>query len=518
MTSTSVNEAGSASGPEFVPDRRFRTIFLALMLAVFLAAIEQSTMATATRTIVDDLHGFDLQAWATTAFLVTSTLSTPLYGKLSDIYGRRRLFLFSIALFVAGSLLCGLATTMPQLAACRAVQGLGAGGIMALALIIVGDLVPPRQRARYQAFFMIVFATSSVAGPVVGGLFAGADSILGVTGWRWLFFLNLPLGGLALAVVARVLHLPRRVVPQRIDWAGAILLLVTLLPLLTVAEQGRMWGWSSPVAWLCYTLTAAGLAGFVIAERTMRDEALLPLRLFRDRTVAIGSFSCAVTGMAMFSGMLIVPLYMQIVRGMSPTAAGLRMLPFVAGIMAGSLTSGHLIARTGRYRLYPVAGTFAMAAGMLVLAMAGAATSLWWITVVSVLIGVGLGCNMQPMITAMQNAVADRDIGVTTSIAILCRSLGGTLGTAALIGVLLAVLPNRVADAYAHAGQQPPAQLTDGSFLTDTSFLNNLPGAAAQPFRDGFAGSVQVVFLVAFAVVLTGALLNLGLTEKAPAA
>src|SRR4051794_17475009 len=287
------------------------------MLGMFLAALDQTIMATATRTIADDLHGFELQAWATTAFLITSTISTPLYGKLSDIYGRRPFFLFAIGIFIAGSILCGLSDSMYQLAAFRAIQGIGAGGLMSLALAIIGDIVPPRERAKYQGLFLAVFGSASVIGPILGGFFADADTLLGTDGWRWVFYINVPIGLVAMAVVARVLHVPHTRHDHRIDWPGALALVVGLVPLLTVAEQGRGWGWGwgSGRAVLCYAIGAVGIVLFLLAERAYGDEALLPLRLFRNRTVGVGAGASTGLGMAMFGGLMTVPLYLQIVKG-----------------------------------------------------------------------------------------------------------------------------------------------------------------------------------------------------------
>ena len=261
-------------------------------------------------------------------------------------------------------MLCGLSQNMYELAAFRAIQGIGAGGLMSLALAIIGDIVPPRERAKYQGFFLAVFGTASVIGPILGGFFAGADTILGVDGWRWVFYINVPIGIAAMIVVARVLHLPHQRTDHRIDWPGAVALIVGLVPLLTVAEQGRDWGWDSPRAFLCYAVGAIGLVAFVLAERAYKDEALLPLRLFRNRTVAVGSISSTILGMAMFGGLMTVPLYLQIVKGSTATLAGLQMIPFVVGIMAGSILSGQLIARTGRYRIFPIIGSTLMAAAL----------------------------------------------------------------------------------------------------------------------------------------------------------
>ncbi|WP_307798170.1 MDR family MFS transporter [Actinoplanes flavus] len=508
--------------------RQILTILGGLMMGMFLAALDQTIMATATRTIADDLHGFDLQAWATTAFLITSTISTPLYGKLSDIYGRRPFFLLAIAIFIVGSFLCGLSDNMWQLAAFRAIQGLGAGGLMSLALAIIGDIVPPRERAKYQGFFLAVFGTASVLGPILGGFFAGADQILFTDGWRWVFYLNVPIGLAAMAVVARVLHLPHHRVDHRIDWPGALTLILGLVPLLTVAEQGRDWGWTSGRSILCYVIGVVGLIGFVLAERAYKDEALLPLALLGKRTVAVGVTASTILGMAMFGGLMTVPLYLQIVKGSSATVAGLQMIPFVVGIMGGSIISGQLIAKTGRYRIFPIVGSVFMVVALFLFSLIGADTPLWRTMLVMVLMGLGLGSNMQPMITAVQNAVSPREIGTATGAVTFFRSMGGTLGTAVFLSVLFNVLPGNIRDAYAAARTTPgfqqalasdPAQgelletAMGGAGLADTSFLNRLADVIAHPFKVGFAESVHVVYLIAFFVMILGLIVVFFLPE-----
>lgn len=507
--------------------RQVLTILTGLMMGMFLAALDQTIMATATKTIADDLNGFNLQAWATTAFLITSTISTPLYGKLSDIYGRRPFFLFAIAIFILGSILCGLSQSMYELAAFRAIQGVGAGGLMSLALAIIGDIVPPRERAKYQGYFLAVFGTASVVGPILGGFFAGADTILGVDGWRWVFYLNVPIGAAAMIVVARVLHLPHIRTPHRIDWPGALFLIVCLVPVLTVAEQGRTWGWDSGRAFLCYAIGLIGLVGFIFAERAYKDEAMLPLRLFNNRTVAVGAASSTILGMAMFGGLMTVPLYLQIVKGASPTVAGLEMIPFVAGIMAGSITAGQLIARTGRYRIFPIIGSVLMTTALGLFALVGADTPLWRTMLIMVLMGLGLGGNMQPMITAVQNAVSPREIGVATSSVTFFRSMGGTLGTAVFLSVLFNVLPGNIKDQVTTAQATPafqaamaadPAQgqilrQQGGGGLSDTSFINRLSDVVSHPFKAGFSDSFQVVYLMALCIMLVGLVIVFFLPE-----
>ncbi|MBO0868013.1 MAG: MFS transporter [Micromonosporaceae bacterium] len=500
------------------------------MMAMFLAALDQTIVATAMRVIADDLNGFSLQAWATTAFLITSTISTPLYGKLSDMYGRKPYILFSIGIFILGSALCGLSRSMYELAAFRAIQGIGAGGLFSLALAIIGDLVPPRERARYQGYFLAVFGTSSVLGPVLGGFFAGTASILGVSGWRWIFYINVPIAAAAFIVVSRVLHLPAHRQPHRIDWPGAVALIVTLVPLLTVAEQGREWGWGSGRSLACFAIAAVGLIAFLVTEWRYGEEALLPLRLFRGRTFGIASSSSFILGMAMFGGLLVLPLYLQIVAGATPTKAGLLTLPLVLGIMTGSVTSGQLIARTGRYRAFPVVGSVLMLAALLLFSRVGADTPLWRTMLVMVLMGLGLGGNMQPVVTAVQNAASPREIGVATSAVTFFRSMGGTLGAAVFLSILFTLLPDKIRGAFTaaqgtpafqqaaatHPGQVQALQHAAGgatSALNDTSFINRLAAPLAHPFKVGFSDSMSMVFLVAAAIMLVGLLVILFLPE-----
>jgi EmrB/QacA subfamily drug resistance transporter len=520
MTQTTDRSAGQRRAAAAAPDasgafthRQIMTILAGLLLGMFLAALDQTVVSTAIRVIADDLHGYDLQAWATTAFLITSTITTPLYGKLSDMYGRRPFYLFSIAVFVAGSMLCGLATSMYELAAFRAFQGIGAGGLMSLALAIIADIVPPRERSKYQGYFMAVFGTSSVLGPVIGGFLAGQSTLLFITGWRWIFYVNVPLGILAFFVVFKVLHLPHTRRDHRIDWPGALALIVCLVPLLIVAEQGRTWGWDSGRALTCYAVGIVGLVGFLLAERAYGDEALLPLRMFNNRTFTVSSVSSIVLGAGMFGGILLLPQYLQIVHGSSPTVAGLQMIPLVLGIMTGSVIAGQTIARIGKYKFFPLVGVVFIVAALLSLSfVVGADTPVWQLVPFMVLMGLGLGFNFQPVILAVQNAVSPREIGVATSSVTFFRQMGGTLGTAVFLSVLFTRLPTDIGNSLKSAAAADPrvgAALASGTIsssgnLSDTSFIQKLPSFLALPFKTGFADTLDLVFLIAAGVVALG--------------
>ncbi|MER7279402.1 DHA2 family efflux MFS transporter permease subunit [Dactylosporangium sp. NPDC000244] len=528
MSTTAPAAAGEDTA---LTHRQIVTILVGLMMAMFLAALDQTIVSTAMRTIADDLGGFSLQAWATTAFLITSTISTPLYGKLSDIYGRKPFILFAIGIFIVGSVLCGIATSIYELAAFRAVQGIGAGGLFSLAFAIIGDVVPPRERAKYQGYFLAVFGTSSVLGPVLGGFFAGADSIIGITGWRWIFYINVPIALAAFIVVMRVLHIPHRRQDHRIDWPGAVALIIGLVPLLTVAEQGREWGWDSGRSLLCYGVGFVGLVLFIVAETFYKEEALLPLRLFRGRTFSVASTASFILGMAMFGGLLTLPLYLQIVKGATPTEAGLMLLPLVLGIMTGSIVSGQTIARTGRYRIFPIVGSVLMLAALALFSRIGADTPLWRTMLIMALMGLGLGGNMQPVITAVQNAANPREIGVATSTVTFFRSMGGTLGAAVFLSVLFSLLPDKIKGAFtdaqsteafqqavrAHPQQMQEIQKTatsgSASSFNDTSFLDKLDAALSHPFKVGFSDSMSVVFVVAAGIMVAGLIVILFLPE-----
>ena len=513
--------------------REIVTILTGLMMGMFLAALDQTIVASAMRVIADDLNDLAGQAWVTTAYLITATIATPLYGKLSDIYGRKRFFIFAIVVFTIGSMLCTLAWSMTSLAAFRAIQGVGAGGLFSLALAIIGDIVPPRERAKYQGYFLAVFGTSSVLGPVIGGFFAGQETILGITGWRWVFLVNVPIAIAALVVVTRTLHLKHTRLDHRIDYWGALALSVALVPLLIVAEQGRQWGWGSATSILCYSIGFVGVVAFFLIERSMREEAIMPLRLFTNRTVASSSIASVFIGMGMFGGLAVIPLYLQIVKGSTATEAGLQLLPMTLGIMSGSIVSGQLISRTGRYRMFPVIGAALLVLSLYAFHFVDADTPLWKTMIGMFFFGIGLGFNFQPLTLAVQNAVDRRDMGVATSSATFTRQIGGTLGTAVFLSLLFSQAATQIGEAFKEASTSPefiaaaqnptggdPA--TNAAFveqlhaataagnpgaagaaaLQDSSFINQLDPALARPFLVGFSEAMSTVFLVASAVLV----------------
>ncbi|MDJ0410147.1 MDR family MFS transporter [Rhodococcoides fascians] len=519
--------------------REIMTILSGLMMGMFLAALDQTIVSTSVRTIADDLNGFSVLAWVTTAYLITSTVSTPLYGKLSDLYGRKPFFMTAISIFVVGSMLCGIATSMYELAAFRAVQGLGAGGLMSMALAIIGDIVPPRERAKYQGYFLAVFGTSSVLGPVIGGLLAGQSSILGITGWRWVFYINVPLGIIALVVVWRVLNLPVYRREARVDWWGAVLLSVGLVPLLIIAEQGRVWGWSSPRALLCFGIGIVGVIAFVLAEIKMGDDALIPMRFFRNPLFSLCIAVSVIAGAAMFGGISLLPQYLQVVKGSSPTLAGYQTLPLVGALMIASIVSGSIISKTGRYKIFPIVGTALMAIAMFTFHYVHADTPLWQTMVVMGVFGLGLGSMMQPLTLAIQNAMPPKDMGVSTSAATFFRQIGATVGVAVFLSMLFTQLTPKTGDALVAASSTPAFQQAvqsaatsadplesgfakaiasgdasvAGSALQDSSFIQKLDPALAEPFRIGFSDAMDYVFLAVSILMLLGFVLVLFLKE-----
>ena len=403
---------------------RFAPTFAGLLLAMLLASLDQTIVATALPTIVADLGGLEQLSWVVTAYLVGATVTMPLWGRASDVYGRKSLFLAAIAVFLAGSALSGMAGSLGQLIAFRALQGTGAGGLMTLAMAIVAEIVSPRERGRYQGYIQMVFVVASVAGPLLGGVFADHVS------WRWVFYVNLPIGAAALALVATSLHLPARREPARVDYLGGALLAGALTSLLLVTTWGGheyAWG-SAEIAGLA--AVAVLLTGAFVARERSAPEPLLPLRLFREPVFVVVSATLFLTMLAFFAVIVFMPIYLQVVEGASATESGLLLLPMLLAGLASTAFAGRTISRTGRYKAFPVAGLGLMAAGLLGLSRLGTGTSLVTTGLVLAVFGVGFGMVTQVLTIAIQNAVERRDLGIATASANLFRALGGSFGVA----------------------------------------------------------------------------------------
>jgi len=477
-------------------DRQLQLVFAGLMSGVLLAALDQTIVATALPTIVGDLGGLAHLSWVVTAYLLASTTSTPLYGKISDLYGRKTVFQAAIVIFLVGSALSGLAQSMGQLIAFRAVQGLGAGGLMALAIAIIGDVVSPRERGRYQGYIGAVFAVASVAGPLLGGFFV--DHLT----WRWAFYVNLPVGVAALLVTSVALDLPFRRTGHSVDYLGAALLVagVTCVLLVTV-WGGDRYEWGSPTILGLAAMGALLLGAFAVQEQRT-SEPVLPPRLFRDPVFRVATATLFLIGVAMFGAIVFLPLFLQVVVGASATSSGLLLLPLMAGIVASSVVVGRVISRTGRYRWYPVAGTALVTVAMGLLATMDANTSRttasWYVAV----LGVGLGTVMPVMILAVQNAVDQRDLGTATSAATFSRSMGGSFGVALFGAILASRLAHQLPGVDPEALQASPSQ------------LRALPPAAHQAVVEAVAHSLHVVFLAAIPVALAAFVVVLFLRER----
>ncbi|HEU4836767.1 MAG TPA: MFS transporter [Pyrinomonadaceae bacterium] len=421
----------SAELPSEVSHDKVLVIFGGLLLVMLLAALDSTIVATALPTIVNELGGLAHLSWVVTAYLLAQTIVTPIYGKLGDLYGRKRVLQFAIVLFLIGSALCGLSQTMTHLILFRAIQGLGGGGLMVTTQAVVADIIPPRQRGRYQGIFGAAFGVASVAGPLLGGYFTSNLT------WRWIFYINLPLGILALIVLAATLPAQSSYKRHAIDYLGAGLLAATLAAVILVTDLGGVaYPLSSPLMIGLIVVAVVGLIAFILIERRAA-EPILPLRLFRIRDVWVTSAMGLIIGFALLGSVTYLPLFLQIVKGMSPTESGLRMIPLMGGTLVTSILSGQIASRTGRYKIFPIIGTTMVTIALFLMSRMTAETTNLTIATLMLLLGLGLGFVMQMLIIAVQNAVEYHDLGVATSNAILFRFIGGSLGTA-LLGAVLA--------------------------------------------------------------------------------
>ena len=514
----SAPKVGESSGP--LTHREIMIVLSGLMTGMLLAALDQTIVSTALKNIVEDFNGLNHYTWVVTAYLLTSTASTPLYGKISDLYGRRPVFQFAIITFLIGSLLAGASQNMTQLIFTRALQGVGAGGLMALTFVIIGDIVSPRERGKYQGYFGAVWGLSSVAGPLLGGFFSDHATILGITGWRWIFYINIPFGILALVITSAVLHIPKVKREHKIDYFGALILVLAVTSvLLATSVYGPENGWTDS-----RTLTVFGLGLFLtlafLWQETRAKEPILPLRLFKNHTFSLTSVLGFIIGAGMFGAIVMLPLYLQVVKGNSATEAGLKLIPLMLGIVSMSIFSGKRITTTGKYKIFPIVGSAVMTLGLILMSTLNETTSFGVLSIYAILVGAGLGLSMQTIVIALQNSVDFQDMGIATSSNTFFRSLGGAFGTA----IFGTIFSNRIAyylqDNIASLQSTDPQSLTGfdpaklEQITTNTSIIATLPPTIRDTVLHSFAQTFHVVFLAAAPVTFIGFVLAFFLKEK----
>ncbi len=505
--------------------RQIMVIFSGLMLALLLAALDQTIVSTALLTIVNDLdkaNGSAEMPWVVTAYLLASTAVAPIYGKLADLYGPKRIFIFAILLFLVGSVLSGMSANMPELIAFRAVQGLGGGGLMALVFTIIGQVVAPAERGKYQGYFTATFMFAMVIGPLIGGFFTDHGHIFGISGWRWIFYVNIPIGAVALVVISAVLHVTENHVKHKIDYAGALLITLAACGLLLGTQLGangqEPWG-----SWQVVSLFAAGLALtvlFVFWEAKIASEPIIPMHLFRNQVFSVSNAMALVVGITMMGSLIYLSVYLQFVVGYSPTGAGLAILPMMLGVGPAAMATGIAISKIGKYKPFPIVGTAIAVVGMFLMSRLGVHTSALDRGLYMLILGLGLGMTMPVLTLAVQNALPFKDIGTGTSSNLFFRNMGSSFGTA----IFGAILSNRLA---AHLKHDLPSsmssQLTSSGGGTSLS-RSSLQAASDQAAQHGFHGlfdivlkdftsSMSVVFESAAAIMVIAFVLSLFLKQ-----
>jgi EmrB/QacA subfamily drug resistance transporter len=487
---TAARTTASTDGSGYLSHRQILTVLGGLMAGMFLAALDQSILGTALPRITSELGGLDKLSWVVTAYLLTSTAVTPLWGKISDLYGRRIIFQAAITIFVLASMLAGLAQSIEQLIAFRALQGVGGGGLFALALAVIGDVIPPRERGRYQGYFGVVFGSSSVLGPVLGGWFTEGP------GWRWIFYINVPIGIAALVVTTMALKMPVVRRDHKIDYLGAAVIVASVTSLLLYAAwAGPDHGWSSPLG-LALLVAGVALAGVFVVVESRVSEPIIPLELFRDSVFTFSVIYTFITGFAMFGSMIFIPMYLQVVDGMSPTVSGLAMLPMVVGIFSTSISAGQAMTRTGRYKLFPILAAVVIVVALLMLASLDEDTPYWFAALAMYVMGAGLGLQMQILVTVVQNAVDRRHMGAATSSVTFFRQMGGSFGTAVFGAIITSQVAVYLADLLPGlpAGARPDT--------SDVQAIRALPPQVQEPVVHAFSLSMQDAFTAAVPVVL----------------
>ena len=484
--------------------RSILVVFVGLMLVLLMAALDQTIVSTALPTIVGDLGGLSHISWVVTAYLLAQTAVTPVYGKLGDLYGRKIVLQVALVVFLIGSALCGAAQTLTELIAFRAIQGLGGGGLIVGTMAAIGDVVPPRDRGRYQGIFGAVFGLASVIGPLLGGFFTTSLS------WQWIFYVNLPIGVAAFLVLAATLPSRQDETHHQIDYLGAGTLAAALTAVVLLCTLGGTdYAWGSPQIIVLGVLAVALIGGFVVVEQRAA-EPVLPPHLFRDHVFSVTSAIGLVVGFALFGSVTYLPLFLQVVLGASPTGSGLQILPLMAGLLLTSIASGQLISRRGRYKPFPIAGTAIMVVGLFLLSTMDPHTTRGAASAFMFVLGLGLGLTMQVLVLAVQNAVDYKDLGVATSGATLFRSIGGSVGTA----VLGSIFSNRLANELASAlPRSAGGSLGTGASL-NTGALRKLPAPVHDAYLTAFTNALSTVFIVAACVAAVAFLLSWALEQR----